>query len=102
MKASYLLECLIASNINCAHVGVINVPEEGEKEWEQNEGWWQEHFGNYPPCPISDGKYMYFCESDMEQCDLYDERGAYYAPDTTIEIPVEHGFDYIYLFKIDE
>lgn len=102
MKANEVLEWICKYDINGKDLRMVDVPEEGENEWEQNEEWWYNEIGNTPACSIPSGRYLYYYESDMETYDMYDERGAYVEPDAMIEMPVEHGFDYVYFYRIEE
>lgn len=88
-------------SINGESLFLIDVPEEGENEWEQNEGWWKNMFGNEPGSPLSKGTYLYFYDCDVEHT-IKDSKGAYVAPDALIEVPHDNGFDYIYLYRLDE
>ena len=98
MKAIEILEWICRESIEGELLNIVDVPEEGESSWEQNEFWWTQMFGACPPHPVSAGKYLYFYESNMSRCDVYDSRGSYYEPDAMIE----SGSDYIHLYKLDD
>lgn len=101
MKAIDILEWICRESINGEDLNIVEVPEEGDNEWEQNEEWWTNMFGMYPPHPVSEGKYLYYYE-DAAIGEMRDLRDAYVAPDAIIEIPVENGFDYINLYKLED
>lgn len=94
MKAFEILKWLIDESICGNYVGIVAVPEEGDEIGDQNEEWWIEMFGNYPPCPIPSGKYLYYYESQVDGIINHKQ------PDTQIEVP--SGIDYINLYKIEE
>ena len=94
MKAIEILQWIFKESVNGEFLNIIEVPEEGDEPWEQNEQWWTEAMGNCPPRPIEEGKYLYFYESQVDN-----NLGT---ADAQIEIPEEHGFDYINLFKIED
>lgn len=98
MEAKDLLKWIIAKSINGEFLNIIDVPEEGENEWQQNEEWWINQLGMYPPYPIEAGKYMYFYASQVLGAELED-------PDAEIEIcnaDNMYGYDYIYLYKLED
>lgn len=97
MKAIDLLFWIIRESINGEYLNVIFVPKEGENYFEQNEEWWLRYFGACPPCPIPEGKYMFFYCSDVDNSCITDGNAAYYAPDIMIEIDDET----ICLYKIN-
>lgn len=98
MKATEILEWIIRESIEGEFLNYVDVPEEGDGEYQQNEEWWTMWCGNYPPHPIQSGRYLYYYQSAI--CDTIYFNGQYHQPDTQIEI--ENGFDYIYLYKIEE
>jgi len=100
MKATEILEWIIRESIEGDFLNYVDVPEEGENELQQNEEWWTMWCGNYPPHPIPSGRYLYYYQSAV--CDTIYFNGQHHAPDAQIEIPDENGFDYIYLYKIEE
>lgn len=98
MKAKDLLKWIIDKSINGEFLNIIDVPEEGENEWQQNEEWWINQVGMYPPYPIEVGKYMYFYASQVLGVELED-------PDAEIEIcnaDNMYDYDYIYLYKLED
>lgn len=95
MKAITILDWVIEEAV-CGPIGIVDVPEEGDNEWQQNEEWWRTMFGNCPPSPMPSGKYFYYYESQISKIINYEQ------PDTQIEIPIASGFDYINLYKIEE
>jgi len=100
MKAIQILEWIIKESIEGEFLNFVDVPEEGENEWQQNEEWWNAWCGSCPPRPIQSGRYLYYYQSAI--CDTIYFNGQYHEPDAQIEIPDENGFDYIYLYKIEE
>lgn len=100
MKTSIILEWICRKNINGKFVNIIEVPNEGDKEFEQNEGWWIDTFGGLPPFPIAEGKYFFYYESAISYCIQHD--GILYAPTAQVEIPVVNGYDYVYLYLIED
>ena len=105
MKAIDILNWICKESINGEDLNTIDVPKEGEYEWEQNEDWWLSMFGSYPPSPIEAGKYLYYYRSSMNRHDyITDEFGNMTEPNAEIEIPSVQGgdFEYIYLYKIDD
>ena len=96
MKAITILEWIIEESICGEQIGIVDVPEEGDNEWQQNEEWWCTMFGNCPPSPMPSGKYLYYYESQIDY--TIDHK----QPDAQIEIPTASGFDYINLYKIEE
>lgn len=95
MKAIDILEWIVKESINGEFINLVNVPEEGDNEWQQNEEWWIYQFGMYPPYPIPSGRYMYYHTSQIPY-------GQLEEPDATIELPTERGWDYIHLYKVEE
>lgn len=100
MKAKDLLDWLCQSSMDCKNVNTIIVPNEGEGESEQNEDWWFDMFGGVPPCAANAGKYLYYYDSVHPYAVLIN--GECYAPDVTVEIPTDDGFDYAYLYEIED
>lgn len=98
MKAIDLLFWIIRESINGEFLNFVFVPKEGEKEYEQNEEWWMRGFGACPPYPIPEGKYVVFYCSEVDNTDITDGDGAYYAPDAMIET----DDDTICLYKIND
>ena len=97
MKAIEVLDWIVKYSVNGEFLNVIDVPEEGEEEWKQNEEWWNNQMGACPPYPISAGRYLYFYSSQLAP-DVYDSRVAYVAPDMEIEC----GNDCINLYKVED
>ena len=96
MKAITILDWVIEESICGEQIGIVDVPEEGDNEWQQNEEWWRTMFGNCPPSPMPSGKYLYYYESQISNIINYEQQ------DAQIEIPTVSGFDYINLYKIEE
>lgn len=89
MKANAILEWVVKESINAEFLGFIDIPEEGECEWEQNEEWWNNTIGGVPPSPVNEGRYLYLYESNVD-----DTLGV---PDAEIELPD----DVIHLYHVD-
>lgn len=101
MKTKDILEWVVGESINGEFLNFVNVPEEGENEWEQNEEWWNNMFGACPPHSIPAGRYLYYYDSSYPYAIHYEGKSCF-NPDVQIEIPVDDGFDYIYLYKVEE
>lgn len=99
MKAIKILEWICNESIEGEHLNIVEVPEEGKESWQQNEDWWIAMFGMYPPSPVAPGRYLYYYTSAI--CDEIDT-GSYVPADASIELPTENGFDYIYLYLLEE
>lgn len=92
MKAKEILDWIIKESINGEILHYIDVPEQGDAEWEQNENWWWDMLRSLPPAPVPAGKYI---------C-LYDT-GEFYLPrcgDADSEIEV--GDETICLYRVEE
>ena len=100
MKAINILTWIVKESIEGEFISFVDVPEEGENEWEQNEGWWNTWCGSCPAHPIQSGHYLYYYQSAI--CDTIYFNGQYHEPDAQIEIPTDNGFDYIYLYKVED
>jgi hypothetical protein len=101
MKTTDILEWIVKESINGEFLGIIDVPEEGSDEWEQNENWWIHQFGFCPPHSIPSGKYLYFYVSQMPTSWGED----YMYPDAQIEICNTgdmYDYDYINLYKLED
>lgn len=104
MKAKVFLEWICRENIRGELMGMIDVPKEGDHEWEQNEDWWYDHFGMTPPAPIAEGEYLYFYVTQVD-CDVTTDDGVIVEPDAQIELcnmDNMYGCDYINLYKIND
>lgn len=100
MKAVDVLSWICRKAISGATLGIVDVPEEGDGWGAQNEEWWYAMFGNYPPSPIEAGNYLYYYNSDHDE--INDRNGNVMSPDAEIELPLENGFDTIYLYKLED
>lgn len=100
MKAIEILEWIVKDSINGEFLNLVDVPEEGNEEWEQNEEWWNNWCGSCPPSPIPSGRYLYYYQSAI--CDTIYFNGQFHEPDAQIELPCEDGYDYIYLYKVED
>lgn len=49
MKAKEILDWIIKESINGEILHYIDVPEQGDAEWEQNENWWWNMLRSLPP-----------------------------------------------------
>lgn len=91
MKATEILEWIVKESINGEFLNLVDIPEEGGKEWQQNEEWWYDWCGSCPPHSIPSGKYLYYYTSAISEiCNV--------QPDATIEFPNED----IYLYKVED
>jgi len=102
MKAIDILKWIVNESIEGELLYFVDVPEEGNEEWEQNEGWWHTWCGSCPPSAIPSGRYLYYyhCLGDFDDYVFLD--GKFIEPDAQIELADEEGFNYIYLYKIEE
>lgn len=100
MKATEILEWIVKESINGEFLNFVDVPEEGNEEWEQNEEWWNTWCGSCPQRPIQNGRYLYYYQSAI--CDTIYSNGKFNEPDAQIELPCEDGYDYIYLYKVED
>ena len=100
MKTNIILEWICRKNINGKYTNIIEVPNEGNEEFEQNSCWWLDNFGGLPPCPIAEGKYFFYYESEIPYCIQHD--GILYEPNAQVEIPEDNGYDYVYLYFIED
>lgn len=100
MKAKDLLDWLCQSSMDCKNVNMIDVPDEGYGEKEQNVAWWLDTFGGLPPYAVESGKYLYYYESVYPYSVCIN--GECYMPDAQVEIPDTNGFDYINLYLIED
>ncbi len=97
MKTKDILCWVVNECVNGEDIGIIDVPEEDDAFVCQDEEWWIETFGAYPPSAIEAGKYLYYYRSAISEW-IKDEYGNYQEPDAEIEI----GDDYAYLYKIND
>lgn len=102
MAAKEILNWICKNSINGEFLNIIKVPQEGEEEWEQNEGWWINTFGAAPPRPIPSGEYLYFYESNGFENGMLNENGRLEDSDCVIELSESYGFDHIFLYKIEK
>lgn len=102
MKAFDILKWICTFSIEGENLNIVEVPEEGEHEWEQNEEWWINQFGMYPPHPIAAGKYLCYYQSSGIEAGIPNSKGLWEDADAEIELPTESGFDYIYLYKVED
>ena len=100
MKTSDILKWIITESVNGEFLNTIHVPEEGEEEWEQNETWWLNTMGGLPPSAIPSGNYLYYYESAIPNRIHTNEK--MFKPDAEIELSEHDGFDYIYLYKLND
>ena len=97
MKKSKILDWILDNNINPILLQRINVPEEGDEEYQQNEEWWIDIFGATPSAPVMPGKYFYFYASRVVADELeYDAQIEVCNEDTMF------GYDYINFIRIEE
>lgn len=101
MKAIEFLNWIVGHSIEGKLLNIVVVPNEGEYSWEQNEEWWTQMFGNYPPCQVEEGGYLYYYKSQIDEY-ITDANGNIKEPEVTIELPTDSGFDYIYLYKLED
>lgn len=106
MKAKDILRWIVTESINGEFLGILDVPEEGEEEWQQNAEWWLATMGGVPPYPIPHGKYLYYHSSNIPIGDICVQDAQHcwvsHDADVAIELSDINGFSYVLLFKIDE
>lgn len=100
MKAKDILRWIINESIEGEYLNTIDVPNEGDESWEQNETWWLETFGGLPPMPIAAGKYLYYYYSTKSEAIHTKEKT--FEPDAQVELGIADDFDYIYLYKLED
>ena len=64
--ATELIKWIISEGINGEQLTMLNVPEPGEFEWEQNEDWWMFMVGGVPPYEIPSGEYIMYYYPDID------------------------------------
>lgn len=92
MDIGNILAWIVNKSISGAYLNIIDVPEEGDEDYEQNEEWWMQTLGACPPRSIPSGKYLCFYADCYYDFDYPEEQ-----PDSEIE----NGDDKIYLYKIE-
>lgn len=102
MKAIEILKWIVGECISGEDLIIIDIPEEGDNEWEQNEEWWNHLVGGCPPHAIKAGRYICFYQSSGLESSIQDEHGFLIDADAEIEIPDENGFDYFYLYRLED
>lgn len=96
MNAFEILEWICQESISGEDLDLVDVPDVET----QTKEWWCDTMGGCPPHTIPSGSYLYYYQSAI--CDTIYFGGQYHQPDAQIEIPDENGFDYIYLYRIDD
>ena len=102
MKAKDILKWICRESINGEFLNLIEVPKEGDNEWEQNEDWWNDTLGACPPFAIPSGTYLFYYASSGIDAGIPNASGRWEDVDQEIEIPTDRGFDYIYLYKLED
>lgn len=100
MKAIEILEWICRESIEGEFLNMIDVPEDGDNEWEQNEEWWNYMFGACPPHSIPAGRYLYYYYSSCGESICLN--GKEFDADAEIELQTPDGFDCIYLYKPED
>ncbi len=93
MDIGNILSWIVDKSIDGEYLGIIDVPEEGSEDYEQNEKWWMRTIGECPPRSIPSGKYLYFYTDCISCYDIPD-----FQPDAEID---SYGGVSIYLYKIE-
>lgn len=99
MKTKDILEWICRESVNGENLNCVDIPEE---EW-QTEEWWINMFGNCPPAPIAEGRYLYYYLVSVG--DSIEVDGRLIEPDAEIELSDPDsmfGVDYVYLYKLDD
>lgn len=99
MKANDILSWIIRESIDGENLFMLEVPEEGDAEWEQNEEWWVSTIGSAPPAPLAAGRYLFYYSSQICN-DVGIESYANVSPDAEIE--AEPYTDSIYFYLIED
>lgn len=88
MEAKKLLGLLMPGSI-------INVPEVGDGEDEQNEDWWINNAGGVPPSSIPAGVYVCVVNSWLS------DASGVIRPDAEVEL-FGYGWNVLNLYKIED
>ena len=100
--SAIILNWICRESINGEFLNMIDVPKEGEYEWEQNEAWWLNNFGTLPPEAIPEGRYIYYYTSQIPD-EVEDIFGMTFYPDCVMELcnsGTACDYDYIYMYKL--
>ena len=95
-KATKLLEWICRGSVLGENLFIVDIPE--NNEFESQEEFMIQYFGNSTPFEIPGGKYLYYYRSSEDWAT--DQKGNYIEMDAEIEIPTNDGFDSIYLYRI--
>lgn len=98
MKAIEILEWIVNESINGEFLNFVNVPEEGNENWEQNEEWWNTWCGSCPPKPIPSGRYLYYYSGSHDE--IRDKNNYVRTPDVVVHL--EDDEELIYLYKLED
>ncbi len=98
MKATEILEWIVKESINGEFLNFVDVPEEGNEQWEQNEGWWDTWCGSCPPSPIPSGVYLYYYSGSHDE--IRDRHNYVRTPDAVVHL--EDDEELIYLYKVED
>lgn len=92
MDIGNILSWIVDESIDGEYLGIIDVPEEGDEDYEQNKDWWMQTIGACPPRSIPSGKYLYFYTDCI---------GEYLWPKEEPDAEIENYGVSIYLYKIE-
>lgn len=100
MKAKAVLEWIVKESINGESLSFVDVPEEGQGTWKQNEEWWLNYFGAVPSGPVPAGRYLYFYSDTYNEINYDGKYEKVFTPD--VEIEVDPNVCTIYLYLIED
>ena len=103
MKATTLLLWICRENATGEDMLMVDVPEVGEKESEQNESWWNNQFGLVPKKMAPAGKYMAISETkyfNNKDSYVYDEDYNKIEPD--VELTFDDGGHHQWLYRLED
>lgn len=103
MKAMTFLLWICRENVSGEELLIVDVPEEGNEEWEQNAGWWQHQFGAVPDKMVPAGKYITIYEGQYfnnKDSFVYDDDYKKIEPDVTLTFS-DDGKK-LWLYRLDE
>ena len=96
MKAIDVLDCILYMGASGEDFTRIEVPAEDDEWTPQNEEWWLNEIGGYPPTAIEKGIYLVYFPNDARDWLQTDMR--HFMPDATVEV----GDSVFYLYKLEE
>lgn len=92
MDIGNILAWIVDNAIDGEYLGIIDVPDEGDENDEQNEKWWMQMIGACPPHSIPAGRYLYFYTDCISE---------YLWPEEEPDAEIDNFGVSIYLYKIE-